>query len=58
MGRIDHAPSHAATPNSGLMKRFINPPTPTYRALESAPALFTPVRIANDSTQDRGARNR
>ena len=58
MGRIDHASSHAATPNSGLMKRFLSPPTPTHRPLESAPALFTPVRIANHPTQVRGVRNR
>ena len=37
-----------------LDKRFINPPAPTHRSFESAPTLFTRVRITNDPTQDRG----
>ena len=41
-----------------LDKRFINPPTPTHRPLESAPTLFAGFGIANDPTQDRGVRNR
>ena len=41
-----------------LDERFSNSPAPTHRSLESAPALFTRVRVANDPPQDRGVRNR
>ena len=36
-----------------LDKRFINPPTPAHRSIESPSALFTRVRITNDPTRNR-----
>ena len=47
---------HQLAPN--LDKRFINPPAPTHRSIESPPALFTRVRITNDPPQNRGVPNR
>ena len=41
-----------------LDERFINPPTPTHRPLESAPTPFASFGIADDPTQDRSMRNR
>ena len=47
---------HPLAPN--LDERFIDSPAPSYRSLESAPALFARFGIANHPTQDCGVRNR
>ena len=47
---------HHLAPN--LDERFINPPAPTNRSLESVPALLARFGVTNDPPQDCGVRNR